>query len=357
MSAVPPRASWQQRLQTAWLTRGWLACSLWPLSLLFAALVRIRLRLFRWGWLRSSASAVPVWVVGNVVVGGAGKTPTVLALYKWLVLQGRTPGIVSRGYGGRALGVLEVMQDSSAADVGDEPLLLKLRSQAPVVVGRNRVAAVQALLSAHPDVNIVISDDGLQHLRLKRAMQIIVFDARGAGNGWLLPAGPLRQPLPRVVPKHSVVLYNCPETSTPLPGCIASSQLGGAVSWSAWRAGQPATAEALETLAVFSQQHPLWAAAGIAQPERFFNMLRKSGLNIRPLPLPDHHDFATVPWPANATDVVITEKDAVKLTKADHAQTRVWVVPLDLRWNDDMDLALRQALDDTLRQRTFQRLY
>jgi tetraacyldisaccharide 4'-kinase len=296
-------------------------------------------------------------VVGNVLVGGAGKTPTVLALYKWLVQQGRIPGIVSRGYGGRALGVQEVTPDSLASDVGDEPLLLKLRTQAPVVVGQDRVAAVQALLSQHPDVNIVISDDGLQHLRLKRELQIIVFDARGVGNGWLLPAGPLRQPLLRDVPKRSVVVYNCAAASTPLPGCVATSRLGGAVSWSAWRAGQPATAEAMETLAVFSQSQALWAAAGIAQPERFFNMLRKSGLNIKPLPLPDHHDFSTLPWPSDATDVVITEKDAVKLNHADHAHTRVWVVPLDFRWNDDMDLVLRQALDDSLRQRTFRRLH
>jgi tetraacyldisaccharide 4'-kinase len=357
MSAVSPRASWQQRLQTAWLTRGWLARSLWPLSLAFAALVRIRLQLFRWGWLRSTASTVPVWVVGNLVVGGAGKTPTVLALCQWLIQQGRTPGIVSRGYGGRVQGVQEVKPDSLAADVGDEPLLLKLRAQRPVFVGRDRVAAAQALLSAHPDVNIIVSDDGLQHLRLKRDLQIIVVDARGVGNGWLLPAGPLREPLPRKVPKHSLVVYNCPQASTPLPGHLATSQLAGAVSLSAWRLGQPATAQALHKLAVFSQQRPLWAAAGIAQPERFFKMLRKDGLNIKALPLPDHHDFATLPWPLDATDVVITEKDAVKLNHADHGHTRVWVVPLDLRWNDDMDAVLGQALDDCLRQRLYPRLY
>lgn len=356
MSAAPQRASWQQNLQAAWLKRGWLACALWPLSLVFAALVRLRLRLFRWGWLRSTASAVPVWVVGNVVVGGAGKTPTVLALHQWLVQQGRTPGIVSRGYGGRAEGVQEVRPDSSAADVGDEPLLLKLRSQAPVFVGRERVAAVQALLSAHPEVNIIISDDGLQHVRLKRDLQIIIFDARGAGNGWLLPAGPLRQPLPHEVPRRSVVVYNCEQASTPLPGCMATSQISGAVEWSAWRAGQSATADALASLAVFSQRQPLWAAAGIAQPERFFNMLRKNGFNVNPLPLPDHHDFATLPWPLDATDVVITEKDAVKLNQANLGSTRVWVVPLDLRWKNDLDLVLGQALDDSLRHRTLQRL-
>lgn len=355
MSAPLLRASWQQKLQAAWLTRGTLACALWPVSLLFSALVAIRLRLFRWGWLHATEAAVPVWVVGNLVVGGAGKTPTVLALCKWLAQQGHRPGIVSRGYGGSADGVQEVMVDSLATQVGDEPLLLKLRSQAPVFVGRNRVAAVQALLSQHPDVTIIISDDGLQHLRLKRDLQLIVFDARGAGNGWLLPAGPLRQPLPRELPQRSVLLYNCATASTHLPGSMAASKLSGAVSWSAWRMGQPATSETLETLAVFSQQQPLWATAGIAQPERFFNMLRQSGLNIQPLPLPDHHDFATPPWPTDATDVIVTEKDAVKLRQTDLAHTRVWVVPLDLGWSQDMDLALLQALHDQQRQRPLRR--
>ena len=355
MSAAPQRASWQQRLQAAWLTRGWLARSLWPLSLVFGALVRIRLQLFHWDWLHATKPAVPIWVVGNMVVGGAGKTPTVLALHQWLLQQGLTPGIVSRGYGGRAQGVQEVMPDSLALDVGDEPLLLKLRSQAPVVIGRDRVAAVNRLFSQHPEVDIVISDDGLQHLKLKRELQIIVFDARGAGNGWLLPAGPLRQRLPPEVPRHSVVLYNCSAPSTPLPGCIANTRLSGAVSLNAWRAGQPATTDALQELAAQSQQQTLWAAAGIAQPERFFNMLRASGLNIKPLALPDHHDFATTPWPSDATDVVITEKDAVKLNHANHAQTRIWVVPLDLHWSSDMDLVLRNALDVSLRQRPLKR--
>lgn len=325
--------------------------------MLFAALVAIRLQLFRWGWMRATASAVPVWVVGNLVVGGAGKTPTVLALCKWLRQQGHQPGIVSRGYGGRARGVQEVAQDSMAAHVGDEPLLLKLRSQAPVFIGRDRVAAVQALLSQHPEVTIVISDDGLQHLRLQRDWQLIVFDARGVGNGWLLPAGPLRQPLPRRLPRRSLVLYNCASASTPLPGHMAKAQLSGAVSWSAWAKGQPAELDTLATLATVSAKQPLWAAAGIAQPERFFNMLRASGLKIRPLPLPDHHDFTTLPWPADASDVLVTEKDAVKLKQADHAHTRVWVVPLDLSWSQDMDHALLDALNSNNRPYGLKRLY
>ncbi|MFM8899870.1 MAG: tetraacyldisaccharide 4'-kinase [Burkholderiales bacterium] len=348
MASAPQRTSWQQKLQAAWLTRGVLAAALWPVSLVFSALVTVRVQLFRWGWLRATKAAVPVWVVGNLVVGGAGKTPTVLALYKWLVQQGHKPGIVSRGYGGtvddRAGGVQEVLPDSSPAEVGDEPLLLRRRSQAPVFVGKSRIAAINALLAQYPQVNIVISDDGLQHLRLKRDLQLIVFDGRGAGNGWLLPAGPLRQPLPRELPKRSVVLYNCATASTHLPGHIARAQLSGAVSWSAWQMGQPATLDTLTTLAAFSQQQPLLAVAGIAQPERFFNMLRQSGLNITPLPLPDHHDYNELPWPSDTTDVIVTEKDAVKLNKAVHAHTRVWVVPLDLHWDQDMDDALLDAL-------------
>ncbi len=355
MSSAPQRAPWQQRLQNAWLTRGLLASLLWPLSLLFATLAGLRRLLFRSGWLGTTRLPVPVWVVGNLVVGGAGKTPVVLALCRWLTLQGRTPGIVSRGYGGRATGVQEVTTESAAANVGDEPLLLRLRSHVPVFVGRDRVAAAQALAKLHPEVNIIISDDGLQHLRLHRDCQLIVFDARGAGNGWLLPAGPLREPIPDHVPARSLVLYNCPQASTPLPGCTTTTRLAGAVLWPAWHDGQPANAAALADLATVSQEKPVWAAAGIAQPERFFTMLRQMGMNITPLPLPDHHDFTTLPWPADATDVVVTEKDAVKL-RAHDGNTRVWVVPLDLAWGDDMDQALLAALRGSLRHRHQRRL-
>ncbi len=318
-----------ERLPDAWLRRGPVACALWPLSQLYGLVWHLRRFAFQLGWLRSYRLPVPVVVVGNLVAGGAGKTPTVLATASLLRRLGWTPGIVSRGHGRVATDVRQVDDASDAREVGDEPLLLRLRSRAPVVVGRDRVAAGRALLDAHPQVDVVVSDDGLQHLALARDASVIVFDERGAGNGWLLPAGPLREPVPDSPPPASVVLYNAPSPSTRLPGLRVERRLAGAVELSAWWRGEPAEPATLRALA----GRPLVAAAGTARPQRFFDMLRDAGLAFDALPLPDHHAFDSLPWPAGTRDVAITEKDAVKLRpdRPDLARgtTRVWVVALD----------------------------
>lgn len=315
---------WRDTLQRAWWTRrpGPLALALWPLSLLYGALAGLSRRAAH-----PEHVGVPVVVVGNLVVGGAGKTPAVIAIVELLRGAGWTPGVVSRGHGGRISGVAEVDAASSAADVGDEPVLIHARTRAPLVVGRDRVAAVQALRRAHAEVDIVVSDDGLQHRRLARDLQVLVFDARGMGNGLLLPAGPLRERLPDFVPAHSVVLYSSPTPSTPLPGFAATRRLAGVLSLADWRARlhpNPAGWAALRGRRIV-------AAAGIAQPERFFAQLREHGLDITPLPLPDHHRFAALPWPAESTDVIVTEKDAVKLVGRELGATRLWVAPLDFQ--------------------------
>ena len=328
------------RLQQAWLSRGALAICLWPLSLLFGISTALRRGLYRIGVLGSQRMPVPVIVVGNLIAGGAGKTPVVIALVEVLRRHGRTPGIVSRGYGGSATGVVDVQRGTPAAECGDEPLLLHLRTGAPLVVGRDRVAATQHLLRRHPTVDVVVSDDGLQHLRLARDLQLLVFDERGVGNGWLLPAGPLRERLPPHVPARSLVVYNADAASTPLPGSLARRVLRGAVALDAWWRGEAATAPALDAL----RARPVIAAAGLARPERFFAMLRERGLRISPLPLPDHHDYAALPWPADAADVVVTEKDAIKLDPARIGHTRVWVAPLDFAFGADFDTALLALL-------------
>jgi tetraacyldisaccharide 4'-kinase len=281
-----------------------------------------------------------VVVVGNLVAGGAGKTPTVIAVASMLRQRGWQPGIVSRGYGRAGDGVLEVRPDTPAAQCGDEPRLLQRRLGLPVVVGRDRVAAARELLRRHPAVDILVSDDGLQHRRLPRRAQVLVFDERGAGNGWLLPAGPLREPLPARAPPSTVVLYNAAAPSTPLPGHLARRAMAGLVPLREWWAGQPASAEALRGLA----GRPVVAAAGMAQPERFFRMLEAAGLAVQRLPLPDHHDYATLPWPASTPDVVVTEKDAVKLAPDAAGATRVWVAPLDF----EPGAAFERALLDLL---------
>ena len=320
-------------LQRAWLRRGPTALALWPLSVVFKTVVALRRALYRWQLLKPQMLPVPVVVVGNLITGGVGKTPAVMAVVRRLLACGHRPGIISRGHGRRrdAPPVMEVLPTTPATDTGDEPLLLLLRLGVPVFVGVDRVAAARAALAAHPDIDVLVSDDGLQHLRLPRVAQVVVFDERGVGNGWMLPAGPMREPLTPHAPPNTVVLYNATQPSTAWPGHLATRQLAGLIPLAEWWAGQAATMPCLVALAGSKTQ--VTAAAGVSQPGRFFDMLRAAGLAITPLPLPDHHDYATLPWPADATDVVVTEKDAVKLRferlAAAGAPTRVWVAPLD----------------------------
>jgi tetraacyldisaccharide 4'-kinase len=170
---------------------------LWPISLVFGAIIAIRRCLFKVGVLEQTRLPVPVIVVGNIYVGGTGKTPLVIWLSRQLREQGFVPGVISRGYGGDASRVVEINAQMSPDDIGDEPLLILQRAGVPLVVGRNRVSAARALVNAHPEVNVIISDDGLQHYALGRDIEILLFDERGIGNGWLLPAGPLREPVTR----------------------------------------------------------------------------------------------------------------------------------------------------------------
>jgi tetraacyldisaccharide 4'-kinase len=215
-----------------------------------------------------------------------------------------------------------------AAEVGDEPLLIHQRTGVPVWVGRRRALAAAALCAAHPEVDVLVSDDGLQHAALARDLDIIVFDERGIGNGLRLPAGPLRQALPAQVPARTLVLYNAAAPTTPLPGALMARQLGQAVPLADWRSANRAAAVPLAKLQRQGQP-PLLAAAGVASPERFFGMLEAAGLVITRLPLPDHHAYDTIPWPAGTRDVLTTEKDATKLQPGRLGDTRIWVVGLD----------------------------
>jgi tetraacyldisaccharide 4'-kinase len=338
----------QQALQRAWLVRGPLAIALWPLSLVLRGLVGVHRWLYARRILKPLTLPVPVVVVGNLIAGGAGKTPTVLAVVRWLQDEGWTPAIISRGYGRArtAPPLLEVRPESAVNLTGDEPLLLRLRSGVPVFVGADRVAVARNALTAHPEVDILVADDGLQHLKLPRAAQVIVFDERGAGNGWLLPAGPLREPRTEQPPARTVVLYNAPRASTPWPGHLARRQIGTLVDLAGWWAGEPATSAALQSLSNTGQ--PLVAAAGLAHPQRFFDMLSAAGLCFTPLPLPDHHDYATPPWPEHTAHVIVTEKDAVKLGPQRWGQAgarpQIWVAPLDFQCDAGFHAALRALL-------------
>ena len=316
LEAVLQRCWWRPAPDT-------LAWALWPLSWLYRGLLALHQRRA----LPPAALPVPVLVVGNHIVGGAGKTPTVIALVQALQAAGHQPGVVSRGHGRDGDEALAVNDASTAAAAGDEPLLIRRRCGVPVWVGRRRAEVALALCAAHPDVDVLVADDGLQHRALSRQAELVVFDERGAGNGLLLPAGPLREPLPATVPAMRRVLYTGGSASTRLPGVMATRRLSLAWPLAAWHRGDATQAVPLQQL----RGRPLLAAAGMAAPEKFFAMLVSAGLRFDRLPLPDHHPYLTLPWPAGTADVLVTEKDAVKLQPAAVAGTRVWVLPLDLQ--------------------------
>jgi tetraacyldisaccharide 4'-kinase len=325
VSPSPRKPTLADRLQQEWLTGGRLSATLRPLSWVYRALLTLRSLAYRAGFKRAATLPVPVIVVGNWIVGGAGKTPTTLALLELLRARGLRAGVVSRGYGREGDGVHLVTRQSTASEAGDEPLLIHLRGRVPVAVGRDRVAAARALLAAHAELDLLVSDDGLQHWRLPRQLSLLVFDERGLGNGRLLPAGPLRQP-PAALAADQLVVYNAGSPSTALPGFVAERSLAGAVPLAGWWAGEKASMDALLAL---RDRAGLVACAGLARPQRFFDMLAGLGLDFAPLPLPDHADFSALPWPADATGVLLTEKDAVKLPPDRVGATPVWVVTLD----------------------------
>ncbi len=326
------RPGWAARLEALLQRHWWLAQPsalmrlLWPLSLIYGVLAR-RSRLHT---RPQRGPAVPVLVVGNLVVGGAGKTPALIALVQAFQAAGRRPGVVSRGHGRQGDGVCAVTATASAHAVGDEPLLIHRRTGVPVWVGRDRSAAALALCEAHPEVDVLLSDDGLQHRRLRRDAELLVFDDRGVGNGLLLPAGPLREPLPQQAAPQQRVLYTGQRVSTALPGARGQRRLARAWPLEAWLRQDSGAAVDLTALTKLCGR-PLLAVAGLAAPQKFFDMLNAKGLRFDALPLPDHHAYATLPWPPATTDVLTTEKDAVKLDPAALRGTRVWVLPLDFQ--------------------------
>ncbi len=306
--------------------RGLVAWLLRPLSWLYGGLLGWSQVCRRRQARQRAQPACPVLVVGNLIVGGAGKTPTTIAIVQALKAAGHAPGVVSRGYGRSADTVLEVTQRSDVRVVGDEPLLIHRRSAAPLFVGRDRVAAAQRLLAAHPEVDLIVADDGLQHRQLRRDVEVIVFDERGVGNGLLLPAGPLREPFPAAPGPQAIVLYNHARPSTPWHGACAGRRLSAACGLSDWLSGRLDRAEPLSAL----RGRTLLAVAGIAVPERFFTMLEAAGLAITRLALPDHHRYDRPAWPNTARELITTEKDAVKLAAWSATDLKIWVVGLDL---------------------------
>ena len=324
-------------MMTLWMRRGPAACLLWPLSLLMHLLVAARRVAYGFGLCRSVRLPVPVIVVGNLFVGGTGKTPLTIWLVETLRRAGYRPGVISRGHGRVDATTQAVLAQSSPLQVGDEPVLIVQRTGCPLVVGRDRVAAAQALLAAHPATDVIISDDGLQHYRLARDIEIVLSDARGAGNGWLLPAGPLREPLWR---RRDFSVRNvgslCDAASVHGADKIVSD---GRYPCVAMQLDAPQAEQLLDRarclpLASIAATIPpplILAAAGIGHPARFFTSLAAAGLVFEEMPLPDHHLFTPQTFAGCHADLIlITEKDAVKCReiKALASDPRFWVVPV-----------------------------
>ncbi len=310
-------ADWLQR---QWFERRRLSPALWfllPGHWLFVTGSILKARLTT-----PQRLPVPVVVVGNLTVGGAGKTPLTLALVQALRQRGRCPGIVSRGYGRQGQGAAAVTPTSAPAEVGDEPLLLARRAGVPVWVGSDRAAAARALLAAHPETDLVLCDDGLQHGRLARDAEIAVFDGRGAGNGWRLPLGPLREPLSRLR-RVTAVVCNGPRDERVVaraPGGVFDMVLRPGAFY---RLDDPTVTCAATDLA----GRPLHALAGIGDPGRFFRTLESLGLAFSRNPFPDHHAFTAADLDfARGGVLLMTEKDAVKC--AGLATGEAWVLPV-----------------------------
>ena len=318
-------------LERLWYGPSWLSVPLLPFSLLYGTAFLVRRWAYRRGLRKTHHFPVPVIVVGNITAGGTGKTPLVIWLAEHLKKLGYRPGIVSRGYGGKASRwPQQVRPDSDPVVVGDEAVLLAGRARCPMCVAPDRVAAVKALLE-HTDCNIVISDDGLQHLAMGRDLEILVVDgSRGLGNGRLLPAGPLRESDSRLE-QVDLVVSNGP--------------------WLEWVPRMSVTAARVRPLAGGDRVHDLseaagqkvHAVAGIGNPHRFFDLLAGHGLEVVPHPFSDHHVFHPRDLEFEPDlPVVMTEKDAVKCRR--FAGRNHWFVEIDVTPDENFVHRLNRKL-------------
>ncbi len=306
-------------LERCWYRTGYAHLILLPVSWIFGALAALRRTLYRLHTLKSFRLAVPVIVVGNISVGGTGKTPLTLALAQQLIHRGRHPLIISRGYGGDGV-QRQVTAGNTACQTGDEPLLMARRNLCPVWVGKDRVATANQALLSHPECDVVLCDDGLQHYRLQRDVEIVVIDgARRFGNGYLLPAGPLREPVSRLNRVDAVIINGKNSINNFNNQYIM--ELSGAIFYNLLNPEKTILINKLQTL-------NLHAVAGIGNPQRYFDHLKALGLTVTPHAFPDHHPYQAGDLAFPACDaLLLTEKDAVKC--AAFADDRFWVLRVD----------------------------
>lgn len=308
-----------------WLERQWQRYTLWTAllyapSLVFRCVVSVRRALYSRTLLKRERMPVPVIVVGNITVGGTGKTPLVVWLASFLTARGMRPGIVSRGYGSRAREPRAVTRESDPAGVGDEAVLLAQRGACPVWIGADRAAACGSLLRAHPECNVILSDDGLQHYGLARDIELAVVDgARGLGNGLMLPAGPLREPALRLREVDAVVMNGAGDA--PAEVRALRMLVDGREFHNLLNPGRTVGPD-------YFQRKRVHAVAGIGHPGRFFAHLQRLGIEFEGHAYPDHHAYVArdLAFPA-ADAVLMTEKDAVKC--AAFALETHWVLRVD----------------------------
>lgn len=307
-------------MEQAWQHRGVVAWMLYPLSLLFALIAAVRRASYKINFLESHAAGAPVIVVGNITVGGSGKTPMVVWLCSELKRLGKTPGIISRGYGGKAESwPQDVTSKSDPQMVGDEAVLLTNRTGCPMVVGPDRVAAAQMLFEKH-GVDIIISDDGLQHYRMRRDIELVVIDGeRRFGNRFPLPAGPLREPVSRL----NSVDYIINNGGNSQGQEVAMSLLPGAL-YNLKSDEELKIEEFIE-----KQGNAIHAVAGIGNPSRLFRLLTKQGFAVTEHPFADHHPYQESDLePLQDHPIIMTEKDAVKCATFT-TNNNCWVLPVE----------------------------
>lgn len=313
-----------------WYRRGAIAWLLWPASVAFGAVAAARRLAYRLRLARSVHPGIPVIIVGNITAGGSGKTPLVLWIAEFLKAKGWSPAVVSRGYGGKADSPRAATVASEPEEVGDEPIVLSRRSGCPVWVGADRAKVIEALRAQHADTDILVLDDGLQHYRLRRDLEIAVVDSRGFGNGFLLPAGPLREPPRRLRSVDAVVAHGADVKGFAM-------QLEGDV------AHRMTDARDRQPLKAFGQAR-VHAVAGIGNPNRFFLHLARHGVKVMPHPFPDHHQFTPEELDfGDEAPVMMTEKDAVKLRR--YARANWWVLPVTARLDPAFGEWLLRKLD------------
>jgi len=330
--------AFRDHLLKSWQHPTLLSFVLWPLSLLYRLVFFVRSKCYQWGVFSSYRPPVPVIVVGNLTVGGTGKTPLVIFLVDTLRQLGYQPGVISRGYHGNAPSYpFSVDKDTPVLQSGDEPALIVKRTGVPMVVGPDRQANIEQLLSEH-SVNIIISDDGLQHLALQRDIELCLLDkTTETSNTYLLPSGPYREPLSRLK-TVDLIIEHCQQCD------IAQDQSSNKCFSMFLKASAPKTVAETEQ-SDFDASKMIHAVAGIGNPQRFFTTCEQLGLQFETHSFPDHHQFQPQDFEfADQRPVLMTEKDAVKCNGFN--TDNLWYLPVDAELSTGFSEALSKLLQD-----------